>query len=246
MYSFGPGLNTRHLHTTLFLYDTYRESFFVELLDVIFPKRCVNCGKIGKYFCDRCRLLMRPIMDNERICPMCGRLAFGGVTHPRCRTKYGIDGLTSYFHYEGPAQKAIKSIKYRLVSDLAKEFISLTTPVALHPMPSSLLPIPLHPKRFRERGFNQAEILGKVIAKRLDIPVRTDILRRVIYTLPQVSMKEKKSRLENMEHVFAGSKISGNILLFDDVFTTGATMRSAAGVLKRNGATSIWAMTMAR
>lgn len=230
MYAFGPGLNTRHLHYNRVM----------NLLDFIFPKRCVNCGRIGKYFCDSCRGKMRPIAAIERICPMCGRLAFEGITHPRCRTKYSVDGLISFFHYNGPAQKAIKAIKYRYVSDLAEEFVSL---IPAGDLPKGvLIPIPLHCSRLRYRGFNQAEILGSM----LRIPMRTDILSRTRATAPQVEMKDKKERLKNMEHVFTSRHISGDVVLFDDVFTTGATMRMAAHVLKRAGADRVWAVTMAR
>ena len=215
----------------------------MNLLDIFFPKRCVGCRKIGKYFCEECRKKIRPILDNERICPMCGRLAYKGITHPYCRTNDGIDGLTSFFHYEGVVQKAIKAIKYRGVSDLAKEFVGLAT------IPDFsqyiLIPIPLHSIRYRERGFNQAEVLGK----HLHIPMRTDILYRTHHTKPQAEMK-RKERLENMQNVFSIHKSfifhHSSVISFDDVFTTGATMRSAAYALKRAGAKNIWAITIAR
>lgn len=177
---------------------------------------------------------------------MCGRLAFGGVTHPNCRTRYGIDGLTSFFHYDGPVKKAVKAIKYRLISDLAEEFVSLATPFTLRTKSTILIPVPLHETRYRERGFNQAEVLGRVVAARLNIPVRTDILRRTRATQPQAEIKERKKRLDNMKNSFESKKISGNMLLFDDVCTTGATLRNAASALKRAGAQHIWAMTIAR
>ncbi len=230
MYAFGPGLNTRHLHYNRFM----------NLLDLVFPKRCVNCGKIGRYFCDTCRLLIRPIADNERICPMCGRLALDGITHPRCRSLYSLDGLTGFFHYDGPVKKAIKAIKYRYISKLASEFVSLIPDIKLPK--GILIPIPLHVSRFRYRGFNQAEEFGKL----LQIPMRTDILRRTKATPPQAEMK-RKERLENMKNVFRVDALPHQrIVLFDDVFTTGATMRSAANVLKRAGAEFVWAVTMAR
>lgn len=216
------------------------------ILDFIFPKRCVGCGRIGKYFCAVCRNSIRIIQPNERICPVCGRLAFEGVTHKNCRTRYSPDGLTSFFHYDGPARKAIKAVKYRLVFDLAEEFMSLTQIPDQVGDDMIFVPIPLHPHRFRLRGFNQAEVLGTILAKRLNLPVRTDILRRVKETMPQVEMKKRAGRLKNMEHVFGSAKISGNIMLFDDVFTTGATMRSAANALKRGGAAHVWAVTMVR
>ncbi len=215
----------------------------MQILDIIFPKRCVGCGRIGKYFCVACRAKIRIIHSNERICPTCGRLALDGITHPYCRTRYGIDGLTSFFHYEGVVQKAIKAIKYRMVSDVAEEFVSLLS------IPEFknyvLIPIPLHSKRYRERGFNQAEVFGNLIAKRLNITARTDILRRTRATVPQAEIKEKNKRLDNMKNSFVSSKIRGNIVLFDDVTTTGATLRNAADALKRAGAHHVWAMTIA-
>ena len=217
----------------------------VNILDFLFPKRCVGCGTIRKYFCDECRVKIRVIADNEQICPMCGRLALDGITHPGCKTDYGLDGLTSFFHYDGPVQKAIKAIKYRYISDLASEFASLI-PKFSFTKPYTLIPIPLHPARFRQRGFNQAEELGTF----LRIPMRTDILRRTKATTPQVDMKHRKDRLKNMNGVceIRSSAIINNlsVLLFDDVFTTGATMRSAAVALKHAGATFVWAVTMAR
>lgn len=220
------------------------------ILDVLFPKRCVGCGRIGRYFCDSCRLNVRYVAKNEAICPVCERLAIDGVTHPICRTRYGLDGLTSFFRYRGPVRKAVKALKYRLITDLAREFISLVSPLSFSDIPESdnLIPIPLHKSRLRSRGFNQAEILGRLCAEKLHIPVAIDILRRVKVTQSQVAMKSKDERMGNMKNVFQSVRTiqNKNILLFDDVFTTGATMRSAANILKRAGAKRVWVVTMAR
>lgn len=216
----------------------------MKLFDIIFPRRCVNCGRVGKYFCDECRRTIRAIHPNESVCPMCEKPAVGGYTHPGCSTRYALDGLTSFFHYDGPIRKAVKDVKYRFVSDLIEEFVALV-PDATFPR-ATLIPIPLHTSRFKYRGFNQAERLGVQLAKRLNVTIRTDILRRVRPTIPQVEMKKRKERLENMQNVFVANRPPRNILLFDDVFTTGATMRAAANVLKRAGATFVWAVSMAR
>ncbi len=231
----------------------------MNLLDILFPKRCVGCGKLGRYFCLDCQKTIRFIAFNESICPVCEKLAIDGVTHPACRTKYSPDGLTSFFHYDGVIRKAVKALKYRFVSDLASEFISLV-PNPWHELkriPGQarndnivLLPIPLHPARLRERGFNQAEVLANILSPRLNMAVRHDILKRVKKTAPQVDMKNRKDRLKNMDSVFAINNGTmeqfSNVILFDDVFTTGATMRAAANVLKRAGVTQVWAVTMAR
>ncbi len=232
---------------------------FVKILDIVFPKRCLGCGKGGKYFCQRCTSIIRVIERNEAICPVCERPAIGGATHPRCRTRYGLDGLTSFFHYDGSIRKAVKALKYRYVYDLAQEFttlipsssfVDLTKLLSTKPLSSFLIPIPLHPTRLRERGYNQAEILGALIAQQLQIPMRTDLLYRVRKTTPQVEVKKREERLKNMEKVFAANNVAmkqwNNVFLFDDVFTTGATMRSAANVLKRSGTQFVWGVTMAR
>ena len=226
----------------------------MRILDILFPKRCVGCGRIGKYICDRCAATIRRI--DASICPMCEKPAIDGFTHPRCRTRYALDGLTSFFRYDGVVKKAVKTIKYRFVSDLAGAFVNLTSQVQLEVLTSRLpagiilLPVPLHAERLRYRGFNQAESLGAILAARLNIPIKTDILRRVAKTVPQVQMISREERLRNMEHVFEATRQKAeentDVVLFDDVFTTGATMRSAANTLKRCGVKKIWAVTMAR
>lgn len=228
----------------------------MNILDFIFPKHCVSCSRVGRYFCEQCRKQIRLVAQNEAICPVCGRLAIDGVTHPKCQTRYSLDGLTSFFHYDGPVRAAIKSLKYRHVSDLAAEFFSLISQSHLDYVTKRrsndlLIPIPLHLYRHKERGYNQAEVLGKLIAYELHIPIRTDVLERIRQTEPQVAMKDRKTRLTNMQNVFGVQKIVSDVhgksvVLFDDVFTTGATMRSAANILKRAGVKRVWAVTMAR
>jgi len=156
--------------------------------------------------------------------------------------------------YDGVIKKAVKAIKYRRVSSLASEFVSLSSvyPNSIK-LPFSmsdtiLIPVPLHPLRLRYRGFNQAEVLGRIVAARLNIAIETGMLHRAMRGTPQVAMKTRKMRLGNMKAAFRalGQVKNTNIMLFDDVFTTGATVCSAANTLKRAGAGFVWAITMAR
>lgn len=225
----------------------------MDIRDILFPKRCVGCGRIGWYVCASCASDIIQVSENEKICPMCGRTALDGATHPGCRRRYGLDGLTSFFRYRGIVRKAIKSLKYRLVSDLASEFSALMPDsvmrdISKHAYNAVLLPMPLHPSRQKMRGFNQAEALGVHIATRLQIPVSPDILYRTRNTVAQADIKKREDRLKNMQEVFACKQkvFPRNIVLFDDVFTTGATMRSAATALKHAGAKRVWAVTVAR
>lgn len=226
------------------------------VLDLMFPKRCIGCRHLGSYFCESCTRTIQVITSGEGVCPMCQRRALDGQTHRSCLARYSLDGLTCFFRYRGVVQKGIKAIKYRFVFDSAQAFAEL---VPLQLLTSQnivgkgrgkdivLVPIPLHKSRMRERGFNQAEMLGIHIARRFGILMTTDVLVRKKPTLPQVTMKDRDKRLKNMANVFSVMKVPPRyVILFDDVFTTGATMRSAAEALKRAGAKFVWAVTMAR
>ena len=249
----------------------------MHLLDLLFPKRCLGCGKWGRYICYSCQQKIKPLFYFK--CPVCERPAVDGMTHPRCRTKYTLDGLTSFFRYDGIVKKAIKTIKYRYVTDIVTEVIDVIPNSSFSIfqnilnskfliMNCILVPIPLHPSRYRSRGFNQAEVIASALSKRLDIPVNTTLLIRTEKTTPQVEMKDRDKRLANMKDVFslrsnltmkqlASTRFDARraqrgewnnlaIILVDDVFTTGATLRSAASVLKHNGAKFVWGITIAQ
>jgi competence protein ComFC len=228
------------------------------LLDIFFPKRCVGCGRVGEYLCISCKDLLVPIADNEGMCPVCEHPAFFGMTHPRCKGRWTPNGLTSFFRYRSVVKKFVGAIKYRLVSDMAEKFVDalsktsynmLLTTIRNHP-DVSLIPIPLHISRLRSRGFNQAEILGARVSSRFGISMDSGILIRVRKTQTQVSMKNRKSRLANTYGAFqinSNAIVRGRpFIIFDDVFTTGATIRSATKTLKEQGASFVWAVTMAR
>jgi len=228
------------------------------LLDILFPKRCVSCGRLGAYICSRCIHLLVPIKETDAICPVCEQSAIDGQTHPRCQGRYTPDGLTSFFRYHSIAKHCIRAIKYRFVSDVVGEFVHAIPPTSYNIIRRvidthkhlALIPIPLHPSKMRSRGFNQAQVLGIFVAKHLGIPIKAGILIRAKVTDAQVSMKDKKDRVLNMRDAFTVSKnsdIAGrSFVLFDDVFTTGATISAATKELKRAGAAFVWVVTMAR
>lgn len=114
-----------------------------------------------------------------------------------------------------------------------------------------VIPVPLHWMRENWRGFNQSEILAHIVAEILDLQFTPKVLRRTRFTKPQTQLKQK-DRLENVRGIFAleqnvKEKIKGaSFLLVDDVWTTGATLKECGKVLKRNGATKVWALTLSR
>ena len=230
----------------------------MNILDLLFPRRCVSCGRIGKYICVRCSSIIQIIELNQQVCPVCERPAVNGVTHPKCQTAYSLDGLTSFFVYDGPIKKAIKKLKYKFVRDLVSELISLaflkgSTLYKVEPWQETILtPVPLHWRRMAWRGFNQSEVLGKLIAQKLNIQFVSDLLIRKKYTQPQVKLKGKE-RKENIQGAFIINphypKLAishWELIIFDDVWTTGATLKTCGKVLKEAGAKKVWGMTLAR
>lgn len=228
------------------------------ILNFLFPRRCVSCGKVGAYLCPHC--LSKIILVETPICPVCERPAIGGATHPVCQTRYSLDGLISISAYDGPMRIAIKRLKYRpWISDLGENLVSLIIFYLREKNLADwlisgkvvLVPVPLYKDRQRERGFNQSEILGKLLAQKLSLSFWAGLLLRNRNTKPQAELKGKE-RQENIKNAFAVNHNSqfiihnSNILLIDDIWTTGSTLRTCAQVLKRAGFKRVWALTLAR
>lgn len=220
----------------------------LSLLDLLFPKRCVACKKLGAYFCKIC--LNQVEFVKNPICPVCQKQAIGGKTHPVCQTKYALDGLAVGCFYKGPIKLAVKKVKYRFVHDIAVELCDLlVSNLWRFNLPDNviLVPVTLHWQRKNWRGFNQAELIAKKLNKNFKVAV-WDIILRTKNTKPQVELGRNK-RLKNVAGAFAlrqGFDIRAkNLLLVDDVYTSGATMKECAKILKRARAKSVWAMALA-
>lgn len=209
------------------------------LLNILFPKKCLGCGKKGVYFCSSCIKEVNPF-------------------HPQVSLgKYPLDEFIAIFPYEGIIRQAILKLKYNFVFDLADELIDLAVRLIEakqfdYPNYLILTPIPLHWTRRNWRGFNQAKILGKKMAEELGIDFCPDLLIRSRPTKPQVKLKGKE-RKENVKGAFRINPtyqlIINNyklIILFDDVWTTGATMKECGRVLKKAGVKRVFGLTLAR
>ncbi|KKS69238.1 MAG: hypothetical protein UV41_C0060G0007 [Candidatus Daviesbacteria bacterium GW2011_GWA2_42_7] len=228
----------------------------MNFFDFLFPKLCVGCGKWGSYFCSKC---VADISQGDLVCPNCERAAIGGVTHPLCRSKWKLDGLWSLGVYRDPLRKAIQKLKYRYVSELADVLVDLMisywakyTPQFIEELKKGgewvIVPVPLHQKRKNYRGFNQSELIGQMLSRKLGLEY-SEVLKRILSTKPQVGLKSWE-RKKNIHGAFSltvdGSLSAMSILLIDDVWTTGSTLKECAYVLKRGGAQKVWAITLAR
>jgi competence protein ComFC len=229
----------------------------MSLLDFLFPKRCVQCKKIGSYICSQCFTYIT--FTDTIVCIVCQRPAIGGITHPVCRTRYGVDGVFPSLVYKGIVKKLIYTFKYPpYLSDLQVTLTELFYEGLIqkeqfykHFSPESVfVPVPLHASKFRKRGYNQAQKLAEGLSKKFEIPV-VDCLARVKNTKTQVGLT-KDERQENIKDAFAVKKeymeklkTIQQVFLVDDVATSGATLRESAKVLKRAGVRDVWGVTLA-
>jgi competence protein ComFC len=229
----------------------------VGLLDILFPKYCVNCREIGDYICPDCFSFLS--FDFSMICLVCNRPSIDGLTHPGCRTKYAIDGAFCAVAYKGIVKKLIYNFKYKpYLSDLQKTLVelfyeSIIQQELFHSAKQNkllpiLIPIPLPPKRLRKRGYNHAKLLAEGLSQRINLKV-LDALQRTRETKSQFGLKLKE-RKENLKDAFILDTkykiLDTNVFLVDDILTSGSTLSEAAGVLKRNGAKKVWGLVLAR
>ncbi|WP_144400148.1 ComF family protein [Geobacter pickeringii] len=231
------------------------------LLDVLFPPLCHVCRKpvpeAGElHLCPDCRGAMTPVASP--CCPVCG-IPFGtegGIDHPcgDCLTAPPpFDAARGALVFAGPVQELIHRFKYghkvHLRRPLALLAVEHLTPFVRGVAPDLIVPVPLHRVRLRERGFNQAILIGEVMARHWGAPLLRDTLRRVRPTAPQVALSAPQRR-ENVRGAFSVAvpeRVEGRrVLLVDDVCTTGSTLAECARVLRRAGVASVAAVTVAR
>lgn len=239
--------------------SNYPQQFTNWFLDLIFPIRCLRCGKFGRYVCKKC--LRKISIKKSFECIGCSKPTPLGATCYLCSRKHHIDQLLVVADYKNKlVQKSLKAFKYRFIIDISEplliliknyiKWLALVKKIDICVANPLLVPVPLHKKRLNWRGFNQADILARDLAETYKIELAADILTRVNSSTPQADIKEKDLRLKNLEGVFkfvGHNKIVGReVVLIDDVCTTGATLSECAKVLKQNGATRIIALVIAR
>lgn len=229
------------------------------MLDVLFPPRCAGCRTFCRQlFCDKCVYTILKI--RPPYCSICAEPFDALAYHdPLCRScreaKTNFDCARAAWLYEGATRAAIHRLKYDGKSALAARL----APVLSHTIRADdtlnsicfdcIAPVPLHKRRERKRGFNQSELLARSLAQELEVPFG-NALQRTRATPPQVglNLKERQSNVRGAFTITPGftSPPNAHVLLVDDVFTTGATLRECATVLKKAGAKSVCAVTIAR
>ena len=198
-------------------------------------------GRVASPLCPWCGLPLATWVEEDHYCENC------------LRRKPLYEWARAAYFYEGSVREAIHQLKFAGKSHLAGPLGELLAAATEECLPDShddlVMPVPLHPRRLRERGFNQSLLLARQVASRLGAELDYLSLRRVRYTKPQTSLKGEERR-KNVRKAFGCTDRSllkgGNVILIDDVTTTGNTLNDCARALKRAGAERVYGMALAR
>ncbi|GBE05204.1 MAG TPA: ComF family protein [Nitrospirae bacterium] len=226
---------------------------FNRFLRIFFPEHCPVCEKpsLDHRTAPICRECWQSILPyTGPVCQRCGRPLVSDVSiicKGCIEDEPSFERASSFGLYEGALRQAINLLKYRgvkrLSAALADMMLDMQTPVL-----DAVIPVPLYKTRLRQREFNQSAIFAKHLAGSTGTTLILDCLIKVRDTAPQVglSAKQRRKNIKNAFEITRGETVRGkDILLVDDVFTTGATVRECSKLLKKTGAENIYVITLA-
>lgn len=212
-------------------------------LDLLYPPRCVACGRFGPWLCAPCTAKLAPASGPGR-CPHCTAAWTGANNCPRCVSWDAIDGASAAYEMHGVARAVVHGLKYRHALALAPLMAADMAPLRQARPFDGVYAIPLHVSRMRDRGYNQSQLLLDA----LGWPAGPGTLRRRRKTATQVG-QHLTERRRNVREAFAydGPPLTGmTIALVDDVITTGATINECARILREAGARRVVAFAYTR
>jgi ComF family protein len=229
------------------------------VLDLVFPPRCIGCGRVDHQLCPQCLESVPWLVPP--LCARCSRpVAIADPACPDgsevlcdiCRNEpLRLDRMRAVAEHAGVMRKAVHALKYDGQTSLARPLAALMGRVAseqgLFPV-DAIVPVPLHPRRLRERGYNQATLIARELARTLSLPILEDVLVRSRATKTQTQLSAAERRV-NVVDAFAAEParlVERNLLLVDDVCTTGSTLQACADALRRGGADRVYALTLTR
>lgn len=229
-------------------------------LNILYPRQCLGCGRSDpkpfQYICWDC--WSDTLKVEPPFCDCCGDPVSGSIEHRficyACSSNNpAFKKARSATRYDGVIGEALRKLKYEAAFWLSPDLSQLMFQCVQVEYPDAtfdlILPVPLYRVRYRERGYNQSEILAKELSRAMNLPFSKNILRRIKPTISQTNLTAKE-RLSNVVGAFKCKKEKRlkdqHILLVDDVMTTGATVDACAKALKRGGVASVSVITVAR
>ena len=212
----------------------------IGILDIIYPPSCGICGKLGDFLCNKCKIKLQKQL-------VCETIDFSLDSE-----KY-FDKYTYLYKYDGIIRKLILQYKFNDKSYLYKMFLeNIKNNEKMYLFLKKydiIMPVPISNKRMKERGYNQSSLLAKEMAKLLSIEYKENCLIKTKNIVPQSTLK-KEDRQLNVQDVYSIKNIeyikNKNVLLVDDIFTTGSTVNECSKILKNNGTLEIGIFTLAK
>ena len=204
--------------------------------DLLFPKFCITCAAEGAWLCKAC--VPQSIASENFIFTKDSELS-------------SLDGLTAICSYgQNSISELVRILKYNYILEVVDDLnsIIIQTNFNFNWQDFVIVSVPLHPRRERERGFNQAEKIANLFAEKFDLAVNKN-LQRAVYTKQQ-AMLSGDERRKNLNNAFVFNTCNTlpprSVLLIDDVFTTGSTMKECAKALKTAGVQTVWGLVLAK
>ncbi|MBL8507341.1 ComF family protein [Chitinimonas sp. JJ19] len=219
------------------------------LINRLLPQSCLLCGDHSgaRSLCPPCHAEL-PWHGGEQ-CPVCALPTLNGSHCGACiKNPPAFDRTTAAWHYGWPMDRLIPAYKYRsqleLTHALAQGLLQATEGAD---QPDMLLPMPLHPTRLRERGFNQSQELARQLGRWRQLPLADQVVARIKLTPPQASLpRDERQRAIRGAFAVQGKVAGQHIALVDDVMTTGASLNELAHALKKAGARRVDCWVLAR
>ncbi|NEV60880.1 ComF family protein [Thiorhodococcus minor] len=225
------------------------------LLDRLYPPTCILCGAPGAEGRDLCPGCHEELPWNRHACARCalpfdGPVPPGALCGPCRKAPPPFDGCVAPLRYELQVPALVTSAKFRGKLNAARllgQILAAALESASWDLPDALVPVPLHPKRLRARGYNQALEIARILGDDLGLPLETSLCQRVTATPPQAGLDERE-RHRNIRGAFAvrGPLAGARIAIVDDVVTTASTVIELSRVLRRAGAGSLLVLTVSR
>ena len=227
------------------------------LVDTLYPPKCPSCkAKVSDdlVFCESCWEEIEFI--SSPCCSKCSvnlPVSYLGMLCERCEvSKYSFDRNISAVRYKDSIKDMVHDLKFNDATSIAKIMahnMVLALNRFVHKQFDIIIPVPMHAAKLKIRKYNQAALIARHVSEATDIPISYDILRKQDNIMSQVAYS-RIERFTNMKRAFAVDEkkliAKSNILLIDDVMTTGATLNACARILKKHGANKVYCLTFAR
>jgi len=239
--------STAVLQRQQFSYRFYK--MFWKAVDWVFPPECPGCQKTGVRLCDECRNTI--VSLPEPICPICGEPGMDArICHDCQLNPPGFNRLRSFTLFTGLTRESLHRLKYRNDIGLGEVLAPLLVNLyRQYEWPVDIVTaVPLSKKRFKSRGYNQAEELARPFAALIHAPYYSKAIQRIVDTKSQIDLSAEERR-ENVSGAFYANSMYVNlksVIIIDDVSTTGSTISECAIALKEAGARQVYALTLAR